>query len=98
MTPSLETELTKLEKSLLKAGRQDFVEEVRKLSAVALDARLTGLAKHREEILTTKANDEEFQAVAQKKKDLEAVYREQTSMNKKLSRFIHLIMKEQGLD
>jgi hypothetical protein len=93
---TLEKETTKLEKYLVKQGRKDFVEAMRNASASELDSKMLSLAKHREEIATTKSNDTELETAKEKKKDLEAPYREQLAMNKKLSRFVGLMMKEMG--
>lgn len=94
---TLELETTKLERYLIKHDRADFIKETRGASPETLDAKLLGLAKHNQEISNTKADDEELIQAAQRKKDLEAPYREQLRMNTKLARFVSLIMQEQGL-
>jgi len=95
---ALEKETTKLEKYLRKQGRQDFVDEIRAASEATLDSKLLGLAKHREEIRNTKAGDLELEQAKQRKKDLEEPYKDQLKMNEKLSRFIALIMRENGVE
>jgi hypothetical protein len=95
---TLEKETTKLEKYLIKHGREDFISEIRAASADALNAKMLGLAKHSQEIANTKANDEKLIEAAERKRGLEAPYREQKKMNAKLTRFVALIMKEQGLE
>ena len=94
---TLEKETTKLEKYLEKQGRKDFIEAVRGASPETLDSKLLALAKHNQEISNTKASDEKLIEASVSKKVLEAPYREQLNMNKKMSRFIALIMKEQNL-
>lgn len=95
MSESLEKETTKLEKYLVKEGRKDFIDEIRAASPEQLDAKLLGLAKHDQEINNTKAKDADLQAAKDKAKELGAVYRDQLRMNKKLTRFVALVMKEQ---
>lgn len=95
--PTLEKEMTTLEKYLVREGRKDFIDEIRAASPETLDSKLLGLAKHREEIANTKANDGELRRAKEKAKDLGAVYRDQLKMNNKLARFVALIMEEQGI-
>jgi hypothetical protein len=91
---TLEKEKTKLEKYLVKQGRQDFVNEMDAADVTQLDSRLLGLAKHAQEIANTKANDVELDEAKRAKKDLEAPYRDQLKMNKKLARYVALVMQE----
>lgn len=94
--PTLEKETTKLERYLIKEGRKDFIDEIRAASLGTLDQKMLGLAKHREEIRNTKANDEALNDAKERAKDLGAPYRDQLRMNEKLTRFVSLIMKENG--
>lgn len=95
---TLEKEITKLERYLVREGRRDFIDEMRAALPVQLDSKMLGLAKHREEIRNTKADDKELRAAAQLTKDLGAPYRDQLRMNEKLTRFVALLMNEQGLE
>jgi len=95
---TLEKEVTKLEKFLKNEGRQDFIDEMRTVDLEALDAKILNLAKHRQEILNTRANDAELERAKEVKKDLEAPYKEQLKMNEKLTRFVSLVMKDRNLE
>lgn len=95
---TLEKETTKLEKYLVKQGRKDFIDEIRAASPEALNQKLLGLAKHREEITNTMAADQDLEAAKNKKKSLEEPYKDQKKMNAKLARFVALIMKENGVE
>jgi hypothetical protein len=92
-----ELEMTKLERYLKREGRQDFVDEMHRASPVQLDSRMLGLTKHREEIDTTRNNDEDLKKAKNEAKALGATYREQTKMNKKLTRLVALLMAEKGV-
>lgn len=95
---SLEREKTKLERYLIKKERGQFIEDVLKMGATELNQKMLGLAKHREEIRNTKAEDAELIEATEKKKSLEAPYREQLRMNEKLTRFVAIVMKDQGVE
>lgn len=89
-------EKTKLEKFLKKQGRQDFLEEVDAADVTQLDSKLLGLAKHEQEINNTKSDDAALEEAKNVKKSLEAPYRDQLKMNKKLARYVALTMQEKG--
>lgn len=91
-----EKEIIKLERYLKREGREDFVTEMRGASSAQLDAKMLGLAKHREEIQNTQNGDEELKKAKQHAKNLGATYRDQSKMNKKLTRFVALMMQEKG--
>lgn len=91
-----EKEIIKLEKDLIKDGRKEFVLEVRQGDSFTRDQKLLKLAKHRSEIKSTKANDEELRKARLNKNSLEAPYREQLKWNDKLTRFVTLVMEEEG--
>lgn len=95
---TLEKEITKLEKYLIRQGREDFVVAMRNADAQSLDFKLLGLAKHKQEIANTKARDIEFNEAKERAKELEAPYKEQLKMNEKLARFVSLVMKEKGIE
>lgn len=92
-----EKEVTKLERYLKREGRDDFVTEMMGASTQQLDAKMLSLAKHNEEITNTKNEDEELQQAKVKVKVLGAPYRDQTKMNKKLTRFVALLMANKGV-
>ena len=94
----LEKEITKLEKFLVKEGRRDFVDAMRGADQATLDGKFLSLAKHLQAIKNTKANDTELKASKEKTSELGAPYREQLKMNAKLSRFIALMMIDQGFE
>lgn len=91
-------ERTKLEKFLKNQGRQDFIDDVVNMSREQLDDKMLRLAKHREEIQSTKNKDQELIQVKEKKKMLEAPYREQKKMNDKLARYVMLVMQDRGYE
>lgn len=93
---SLETELTGLEKKLIKAGRKDFVEEIHLSDFSQRQSRTEGLEKHRQALVTTKANDEELKAAQRKARELNKVYTDQMNMNASLARYIYLKNVDQG--
>lgn len=95
---TLEKETTKLEKYLVKQGRKDFIDEMRAASPEALNTKLLALAKHNQEIANTKAKDDELEKANNKKKELEAPYKDQKKMNEKLARFVALMMEEKGVE
>lgn len=92
--PTLEKEVTKLEKYLRKQGRKDFIDEMRAASDGTLESKLLSLAKHDQEIRNTMAKDEELIKAKERKADLEATYKEQLRMNAKLARFVALVMQD----
>lgn len=95
---TLEKEVTKLEKYLKKEGRQDFVDEMMDGDSERLNAKLLGLAKHRQEILNTRSEDGDLKKAKEEVKDLDAPYKEQLKMNEKLTRFVSLVMKDKGIE
>lgn len=92
-----EKEIIKLERYLKREGREDFVTEMMGASPAQLDSKMLGLAKHREEIQNTKDNDEELKKAKAEAKNLGSPYNDQMKMNKKLTRFVALLMKEKGV-
>lgn len=91
-----EKEIIKLERYLKREGREDFVTEMMAASPALLDSKMLGLAKYREEIQNTQNADEELKRVKQHAKTLGAPYRDDVKMNKKLTRFVALLMQEKG--
>lgn len=92
----LEKEMTKLERYLIKQGRQDLVNELRDLDNDERRQRLMKQAVLEQEILDTKAKDTKLQDAKDEARSLAATYNEQTRMSKKISRFIHLLIEDSG--
>ncbi len=95
---TLEKEITKLGRYLVKEGRRDFVDEARGLAhdPSAVDAKILGLAKHREEIKTGRDTDTDLKKAKDQAKALGATYRKQLAMNEKLTRFLSLVASEKA--
>ena len=93
----LEKETTKLERYLLKNDRRDFIDAVRVMEGDQFDAKILALAKHREEIRDSRADDVELNQAKLRKKILDEPYRDQLKMNEKMTRFVALIMREKGI-
>lgn len=93
-----EKEIIKLERFLKREGREDFVTEMMAASPAQLDSKMLSLAKHREEIDNTRNADDELKKAKAEVRALGAPYRDQTKMNKKLTRFVALLMAEKGVD
>lgn len=95
----LKEEQLKLEKKLCKEpGGAERVKELRALcergEVYELEFKIKELAKHKQAILSTKASDEELNAIKEKKSALEAPYNEQTRANDVKSRYIGLLLQE----
>lgn len=91
-----EKEIIKLERYLKREGREDFVTEMQAASPVQLDAKMLGLAKYREEIQNTQNADEKLREAKRHASSLGAGYRDDIKMNKKLTRFVALLMQDKG--
>jgi hypothetical protein len=92
----LEKEITKLERYLIKQGRAKFVQELRSLDNDTRRDRLMKQAVHEQEIMDTRNKDEKLQAAKENARFQAATYNEQLRMNKKISRFIHLLIEDSG--
>lgn len=92
----LEKEITKLERYLLKQGREEFVKEIRGLNNDDRRDRLMKQAVYEQEIMDAKANDKKLQAAKDEARSLGSVYSENLRMNKKIARFIHLLIEDSG--
>lgn len=92
---TLDEEITKVERFIVKQGQQDFVDAMRASNVEQLDAKLLSLAKHRQDIRNTRDNDTELNHVKDQKRELEAPYREQLKMNEALTKFVALLLKEE---
>lgn len=87
-------EATKLERYLVRQGRQELVNELRMLNPDELKQRILKQALHREETLDAKANDQALRNAKHEVKDLQAPYSDSLRMNAKIARFINLLLKE----
>lgn len=87
-------EIIKLEKYLRNQGRQDLVEVLREASPEELKRKLMEQAEHEQAIIDTKNNDDELKEAKEHARSLGAVYNEQVRMNKKISRFVHLLLND----
>lgn len=92
-----EKEIIKLERYLRREGREDFVTEMHGASPQQLDSKMLSLAKHAEEIQTTRDDDQKLREAKSEVKVLAAPYNDQKKMNKKMNRFVALLMKEKGV-
>jgi hypothetical protein len=85
-----DTELTKLEDKL----GNSFAAEIRHLSKVELEKRLLELAKNREEITTSKKEDQKLNDAKEQVKYLNEPYKDAMKVVSEKSRFIALILTE----
>lgn len=95
---TLEKEITKLEKYLKRELREDFIERMRNSGPQEREEELLKLAKYAQEIQNTMNSDEELDLAKRKVSELRYPYQRDKNMNKKLTRFVHLLMKEDGQD
>ncbi len=98
-TMDLEKEITKLEKFLVKQGRQTLIQELRSLDNDDRRQRLMKQAIHEQEIADTKEKEAQKENIMQAKaviKEFNATYWEQLQMSKKISRFLHLLNEDSG--
>lgn len=91
-----ELERTKLEKYLIKNGRKNLIEELRGLDNDGRRQKLMKQAVYEQEIIDSKAADGDLKRAKDEARDLAAVYNENLRMNKKISRFIHLLIEDSG--
>lgn len=95
----LEKELTKLEKFLVKNNRQELISQLRSLNNDDRRERLKGQAIAEQEIMDTKEKEAEKEEIVNAKailKEFNATYREQLQANRKIARFIHLLIEDSG--
>lgn len=96
MALDLEKEITKFERYLVKQGREDLVKELRDLDNDTRRQRLMKQAVYEQEIMDAKANDKGLRDAKEEARSLGSVYNENLRMNKKISRFIHLLIEDSG--
>lgn len=89
-------EVTKLEKWLKNQGRQDFIDKIRNSTNTQMEAEILKLAKHKQDIMSTKAKDEELKKARENVRGLNAPYAEQGRFNDKMTRFAALVLEEKG--
>ena len=94
----MSSELNSLESKLNNKHGESYVQNLLELSKKELEFKLLELAKHKEEVVTTRNNDEEYQLAKEKVKDLNAPYKEQLGENKLKARYIHLLIKDRFTD
>lgn len=75
---------------------KEFVEEVQALNSVDLNNRLAQMAKHAEEVINTKENDERLNEVREELKQLNAPYRDSLKALKLKNKYIILLLKDRG--
>jgi hypothetical protein len=96
---NLETELTKLEKFLVKQGRPELILELRALGNDDRRQRLMKQAVLEQEIFDTKDKESQKPQIQEAKtiiKEFNALYSEQLKMTRKIARFIHLLIEDSG--
>lgn len=94
----LEKEMTKLERYLIRQGRNDLVQTLRTLDNDERRNRLMQQAVLEQEIQDTKEKDHKLRQAKDLARELNATYTEQTRMSRKISRFIHLLIEDSGKD
>ena len=87
-------EITKLEKKLSEGESSKF----RGMTKSEIEFEILKLAKHTQDITSTKKMDEELNSAREALKELNAPYVEQSSHTKLRSRFLHLLLKEKELE
>lgn len=91
-----EKELTKLERYLARQGRQELLAELKNISNDDRRIRLMKQAVHEQEIIDTRAKDDGLRAAKEAARMFNSTYSEQLRMNKKISRYIHLLIEDSG--
>lgn len=89
-----EAERTKLERTLVKSGRQDLVLDLMALGRAELEERMKQQALYRQESLMAKSEDESLKEAKATARELAAPYNDSIRMNEKISRFISFLLKD----
>jgi hypothetical protein len=95
----LEKELTKLERYLIRHSRETLIQELKSLSNDQRRNRLMKQAVHEQEIFDTKDKEsqkEEIQNAKTMLREFNALYNEQLKLNRKIARYIHLLIEDSG--
>ena len=72
----------------------DIASEFRSLSSTDMEYKLLQLAKHKEDIISTKNADVALQSAKDEVKELNAPYKDQLKQNELKARFLALLIKE----
>lgn len=94
ISDELVKEVTKLEKYLIREGREELVQELRRMGSDELKNKLKEYALYKQDLLDFKANDKKLQDAKELVKELNAPHNENIRMNDKISRFIGLVIKD----
>lgn len=92
----LEKEITKLERYLIKEGKENLIRELRDLDNDDRRQRLMKQAVYEQEVQDTKNNDEVLKKARAAANFENSKYTEQVRMSRKISRFIHLLIEDSG--
>lgn len=99
MSQDLEKEITKIEKKLVREGRESLIKELRGLTNEQRRERLKQQAILGQEIIDNKAkaaDKPEMQEALGKVREHNAMFREQADGCKRISRFLHLLIEDSG--
>ncbi len=94
ISDELVKEVTKLEKYLIREGREELVRELRRMGSEDLKKKLQEYAVYRQDLFDFRANDKDLQDAKELVKKLNAPHNENIRMNDKISRFIGLVLKD----
>lgn len=90
----LEKEVTKLERYLIRNGRETLVREIRALNPEQLKKKMQEYAMYRQELIDFKANDKDLREAKKKVSELNAPHNENIRANDKITRFVSLVIKD----
>lgn len=91
-------ERTKIERALKNNGMADFISSVDSMTKEELSNKLLNLAKHEQHIVSTMQRDDQLKDAKEKVKVLKQPYNEQRNMNKKMARYVGLVMEDRGYE
>lgn len=94
ISDELVKESTKLEKYLLKHKDAEFIRDLRVANLEQLKKRIQEQAIYEQQTITAKSEDEKLHDAKSIVKELQSPYNDSIRMNKKISRFISLLMGE----
>lgn len=83
-------------KQVVQKEYPEFVDAVQSLTTVELEMKISDYAKHQEEIVTAKENDEELTQISERKSELEAPYRDAKKANNLKMRYLIALLKDKG--
>lgn len=96
MSEDQEKEIVNLERYLRKHKDSEFILELRRLSGEQLKERIKGQALYRQETISAKQKDQDLKQAKDTARALGAPYSESLRLNDKISRFISLLLDENG--